>query len=83
MSGSAQNWCDLFFILDILAANTDPAAVLVFLGRKDSHVPDLADKEVILEGLGLTQMYLGGPGSFHYKHSDKPDDRGVQGWWDY
>ena len=50
VSGSAQNWCDLFFILDILAANTDPAAVLVFLGRKDSHVPDLADKEVILEG---------------------------------
>ena len=64
VSSKAQNWCDLFFILDILASrclpmiftdqfgfsfhgSMDPCHVLVFLGRIDSHLDDLAQTEVL------------------------------------
>jgi len=49
VSSKAQNWCDLFFILDILASSMDPCHVLVFLGRIDSHLHDLAQTEVDLD----------------------------------
>jgi len=49
VSSKAQNWCDLFFILDILASSMDTCHVLVFLGRIDSHLHDLAQTEVDLE----------------------------------
>ena len=42
----AQNWCDLFFILDILASNVDPCDVLVFLSKVDDHIPDLEEKKI-------------------------------------
>ena len=42
----AQNWCDLFFILDILASNVDPCDVLVFLSKIDDHILDFEEKNI-------------------------------------
>ena len=44
----AQNWCDLFFILDILASNVDPCDVLVFFSKVDDHIPDSEEKKIEL-----------------------------------
>lgn len=46
MPEQPQNWCDLFFVLDILGNNTDDCEVLVFTCQLDDHVRQLESKTV-------------------------------------